>query len=261
MAANPLPLYTAESVFDLGERLAALLKDAASNSVGGQLDEAARERVADLAEALRARVVRRPERDIRSLFDLDERLIDLMDRAEEESAETGEVPETVVQEITDYLEAFRSKVDRVVGYWRWQESIASICGQESDRLAVRKRAAEARVTRLKGMLLYFMAARGLRWLEGERASIGMQTNGMASLCIDDPLRLEDSFFERDLRISRAELQEIVGHLPEGEPRRRLDAALAQDGWEVNGSAVRAAIANNLPVDGARLVKGSHVRIR
>jgi hypothetical protein len=198
---------------------------------------------------------------MRSLFDLDERLIDLMDRAEEESAETGEVPEEVAQEIMDYLEAFRSKVDRVVGYWRWQESIATICGQESERLATRRRAAEARVMRLKRMLLYFMAARDLKRLEGESASIGMQTNGMASLHIDDPLQLEDAFFERELRISRAELQEIVNQLPEGEPRRRLDVTLAQDGWEVNGSAVRAALANNLPVEGARLVKGRHVRIR
>jgi hypothetical protein len=261
MSASPLPLWTAESVFDLGERLTTLLKEGASTSISGQLDEATRERVADVTEALRARVIRRPARDVRSLFDLDERLIDLMDRAEEESTESGEIPETVAQEIMDYLEAFRSKVDRVVGYWRWQESIAGICGQECERLAARKRAAEARVTRLKGMLLYFMAARGLKRLGGERASIGMQTNGMASLHIDDPFQLEESFFERDLRINRAELQGIVSQLPEGEARRRLEAALKQDGWEVNASAVRAAIANNLPVEGARLVKGSHVRIR
>lgn len=215
----------------------------------------------DDVEAERAEVARKSERDPRSLFDLDEQLIDLMERAEDASAETGVVPDDVAQEVVEYLEAFRTKVDRIVGYWRWQESIADICGRESDRLATRKRAAEARVTRLKGMLLYFMATRGLKRMEGEKASLGMQTNGMASLCIDDPLQLGDYFFERDLRLSRSDLSEIAHQLPDGEQRRRLEAALHQEGWEVNSSAVRASLANNMPVQGARLVKGSHVRIR
>ena len=120
------------------------------------------------------------ERDPRSLFDLDERLIELMDRAEE-AAERETIPEDLLQEINDYLEAFRNKVDRIAGYWRWQESIAGICGAEAERLSARKRAAEGRVTRLKDMLLYFMMSRALQRLEGEKASIAMQPNGMASL--------------------------------------------------------------------------------
>jgi hypothetical protein len=192
---------------------------------------------------------------------LDERLIDLMDRAEEESSDTGSLSEELAREITDYLEAFRSKVDRIVGYWRWQESVADICGQESERIAARRRAADARVTRLKGMLQYFMQTRGLKKLEGEKASIGLQTNGMASLVVDDPTKLSEQFFERDVRLSREVLSEVVELLPESDARRRLEILRAQEGWEVDSSAVRAALANNCPVEGARLVKGSHVRIR
>jgi len=156
------------TVFDTGERLTALLKEAEQDSIGGQLNDAARERIADALEALRARVIRTPERDLRSLFDLDERLIDLMDRAEEECAETGDIPVSLAQEISDYLDAFRTKVDRIAGYWRWQESIAGICGMEAERLAARKRAADARVTRLKSLLLMFMMSRGLKKLEGKK---------------------------------------------------------------------------------------------
>lgn len=141
-----------DSIFDVSARLSLLLKDAEAESVGGKLDESTRERVADLVDAMRRQVVRRPDRDLRSLFDLDERLIDLMDRAEEESADNGILSKELATEITDYLEAFRSKVDRIVGYWRWQESVTEICGQESERLAARKRAADAWVARLKGML-------------------------------------------------------------------------------------------------------------
>ena len=122
-----------ESVFDLGERLSGLLKEAEQDSAGGQLREPTRRRVADLLEALLRRVVRKPERDARSLFDLDERLIELMDQAEDAAEQGGELPQELLQEINAYIEAFRAKVDRIAGYLRWQESIARICGEEVER--------------------------------------------------------------------------------------------------------------------------------
>lgn len=89
--------------------------------------------VANLLYGVTTGDVAKPERDPRSLFDIDERLVDLMDRAEE-AAEAGDIPQELLQEINDYLEAFRTKVDRIAGYWRWQESIARICGEEVERL-------------------------------------------------------------------------------------------------------------------------------
>src|SRR5262245_42383843 len=130
----------------------------------------------------RSPLLQRPERDPKSLFDLDERMIELMDCAED-AAEQGEVPPELVQEINDYLEAFRTKVDRIAGYWRWQESVAGICGEEADRLSIRRRAAERRVNRLKEMLMAFMMSRGLKKLEGEKSAIGIQANSTASLVI------------------------------------------------------------------------------
>jgi Siphovirus Gp157 len=249
-----------ESVFDIARRLTALIDEAEQEAAGGQLPDRVRERLADTVEALRLRVARKPDRDPRSLFDLDERLIDLMDRAEE-AAETGDIPQALLQEINDYLDAFRTKVDRIAGYWRWQEFIVEICGTEVDRLSARKKAAEGRVNRLKGMLLAFMMSRGLKKLEGEKSSIGMQPNSMTSLMIDDPLQIGECFFENHIRLTKTELQELVYQLADGELRRRLEAQLKGEGWEINGSAVRFAITNNSPVNGARLVKGHHVRLR
>ena len=249
-----------ESIFDIGDRLAGLLEQAKQEAVGNHVPEEILSRLADTVEALRARVSRKPERDPRSLFDLDERLIQLMDRAEE-AAEAGVLPQELLQEINDYLDAFRMKVDRIAGYWRWQESIARICGEESERLAARKKAAEGRLNRLKDMLLAFMLARGLKKLEGEKAAIGMQANGMASLVIDDPLQIGERFFESSIRFTKTELQEIAYQLADGELRRRLESALSGKEWEINGSAVRFAITNNTSVLGARLVKGHHVRLR
>jgi hypothetical protein len=55
--------WTEESVFELGQRLAQLLSDASQEASGGQLPDALRERVADLAEAIRRRTAERAERD------------------------------------------------------------------------------------------------------------------------------------------------------------------------------------------------------
>jgi len=101
----------------------------------------------------------------------------------------------------------------------------------------------------------------MKKLEGEKAIIGLQRNGTASLVIDDPLQIEEEFFENSLRFTKSELRELVAQLPEGESRHRMEAALERDGWEINNSAVRCALASNSPVPGALLVKGHHVRLR
>ena len=199
--------------------------------------------------------------DPRSLFDIDERLVELMDQVADVAADGQEPPSELIEEINGYIEAFQSKVDRIAGYLRWQESIASICGAEAERLSARKKSAEGRVSRLKNMLLHFMLSRGLKKLEGERAAIGLQPNSAASLVVDDPLKIGECFFERSIGFTKTELQELIYQLPAGDLRDRLEAQLAEEGWQVNGNAVRAALANGAEVAGARLVKGHHIRIR
>jgi hypothetical protein len=79
--------------------------------------------------------------------------------------------------------------------------------------------------------------------------------------VDDPLKIGECFFERSIGFTKTEMQELIYQLPSGELRDRLEAQLAEEGWQVNGSAIRAAIVNGSEVDGARLVKGHHIRIR
>ncbi len=203
----------------------------------------------------------RTVRDPRSLFDIDERLVELMDQVADAAADGRELPSELIEEINEYIEAFHSKVDRIAGYLRWQESIASICGAEAERLSARKKSAEGRVSRLKNMLLHFMLSRGLKKLEGERAAIGLQPNSAASLVVDDLLKIGECFFERSIGFTKTEMQELIYQLPAGDLRDRLEAQLAEAGWQVNGSAIRAAIVNGTEIAGARLVKGHHIRIR
>ena len=106
---------SAESVFEIGDRLTGLLEQARHDAASDGIAENALARLAETVEALRSRLVRKVERDPRSLFDLDERLIGLMDCAEEAAECGGEVPQELLLEINDYLEAYRTKIDRIAG--------------------------------------------------------------------------------------------------------------------------------------------------
>jgi len=258
---EPIVAKSPESVFDIGDRLTGLLKQARQEATDGTIPGSVLPRLADTIEVLRAYVAQKVERDPRSLFDLDERLIELLECADE-AAQVGEIPQELLLEINDYLEAFQTKVDRIAGYWwRWQESISAICTEESDRLSARKRAADRQLSRLKEMLLAFMMSRGVKRLQGEKAAIGMQANSMDSLVMNDPMQIGECFLEKSLRFTKTELQEIVYQLEDGQLRCRLEAALTADRWEMNASAVRHAITNGSNVSGARLVKGHHLRLR
>ena len=79
--------------------------------------------------------------------------------------------------------------------------------------------------------------------------------------IDDPLQLPERFLECSIRFTKIELQEVAHQMAEGELRRRLEATLKSKDWETNGEAIRAAIVNSQLSASARLVVGSHLRIR
>ena len=99
-------------------------------------------------------------RDPRSLFDIDERLVELMDQVADAAADGQEPPSELIEEINEYIEAFHTKVDRIAGYLRWQESIASICGAEAERLCARKRLLPKRLSKSSTILAILMMTTG-----------------------------------------------------------------------------------------------------
>jgi len=196
-----------------------------------------------------------------TLFELDDRIVELMDEVEVATEADVQIDEELAREIDAYLEAYRHKVDRIVGYWRWQQSIADICAREADRLTARKRATDNRVVRLKGFVMAFMTSRGIKKLEGETSDIAIQRNSTPSLVIDDLGQIPDHFFEQTIRLSRTDLRELVPQIAEGPLRCHLDAILRRSEWDLNRDAVRAALTTGELASGSRLVTGSHLRIR
>ena len=198
-----------------------------------------------------------------TLFALDESLCLLMESATETAAENnGEIPDELRQALLDYFEAFGTKVDNIANYIKSQENEARNAKMEIDRLQARLAAAENRVDRLKGLLKYFMETRNLRGMKGRLNTISLRKNSQDSLIIDIPAAVPTEYWRVSLTIGVAELQELRSLLPEDHPLR---ARLAVDDTgsmkrEPDNSKLRAALASGIPIQGAELRRGQHIRL-
>jgi Siphovirus Gp157 len=199
-----------------------------------------------------------------TLFELDESLSLLMESATEAAADnSGEIPDELRQALLDYCEAFGAKVDNIANYIKSQEFEARNAKSEIDRLQSRQAAAENKVERLKGLLRFFMETRGLRNMKGRLNTIWLRKNSQDSLVVDGIDRIPSEYWRVSISLPHPDLEELMRHLPEG---HALRARLAPEGYdgsvrrEPDTTKLRTALASGMPVQGAELRRGQHVRL-
>ena len=198
-----------------------------------------------------------------TLFELDQSLSFLMESATEAAADNnGEIPEELRQALLDYCEAFGAKVDNIANYIKSQEFEARNAKTEIDRLQSRQAAAENRVERLKGLLKYFMESRSLRCMKGRLNTISLRKNSQDSLVVDSADKVPSEYCRVSITLPVPELEELLRHLPE---EHSLRARLTPDSnglvkREPDNTRLRTALASGVPVQGAELRRGNHVRL-
>jgi hypothetical protein len=198
-----------------------------------------------------------------TLLEIDESLSLLMESATEAAADNnGEMPDELRQALLDYCEAFGTKVDNIANYIKSQEFEARNAKTEVDRLQSRQAAAENKVERLKGLLKYFMESRGLRSMKGRLNTISLRKNSQDSLIMDSTERIPSEYCRVSITLPLPELEELLQHLPE---QHGLRARLTPDSngfprREPDNSKLRSALASGVPVQGAELRRGQHVRL-
>ena len=198
-----------------------------------------------------------------TLFELDESLSILIESATDEAANNnGEIPEELRQALLNYCEALGAKVDNIANYIKSQEFDARNAKAEIDRLQSRQAAAENKVERLKGLLKYFMETRGLRSMKGRLNTISLRKNSQDSLIVDSVVRIPSEYCRVSITLPVPELEELLRYLPE---EHSLRARLTTDDngfirCEVDNAKLRTALASSIPVQGAELRRGQHVRL-
>jgi hypothetical protein len=196
-----------------------------------------------------------------SLFDLDEALCLLMDSAVDAAeANNGEMPQELQQALLDYCEAFGQKVDNIARYIRSQEFEAANAEAEIERLKRRKAVAENRITRIKGILKFFMETRGTRTLRGRLNTISLRKNSQDSLIVSDAIKLPNDFWRISLVLNAAEWEEVLSYLPGQHPLRERFANPEGFRREPDNAKLRAALASGTIIEGSELRREHHIRL-
>ena len=191
-----------------------------------------------------------------SLFEIDSELEEAFEQLQEEREITGCITDEARERCVELFTELGKKIDRIAAYLRIQQRKASIAAEEAQRLQQRRRSAEQRVSDVKEMLTYFMNCRGLKRLEGELNSIRLQTNSQPSLQMDD-WALPQEFCLHTGSLPHRLLKEMLEHLPDGLKGEFLQAMI---NTQPNNQLVRDALLRGETVAGARLERGSHIRI-
>ena len=194
-----------------------------------------------------------------TLFEIDEALALLVESAQEEAANCGEIPEELQAALGEYIEAFGEKVDRIAGYLKAQDAFAELAKKEEERLRARRNAAENRARRLKNFLCFWMTSRECRQLKGRLNTITLAKNSVDTLTIDDGAAVPDRYHKVTVPICWDEWVFLLDLLPAGPLRDRL----ARDGGErkeLNRAHVEDALKRGVVLPGVRLIRGQHVRV-
>jgi hypothetical protein len=107
------------------------------------------------------------------------------------------------------------------------------------------------------MVLYFLAARGLKKIEGREFTLGLQKNSQDSVEIIDASQVPITYRELELRVPGPIWQAVLALLPEG-TSKGLASCIRED--KQNNDAIKEAASRFEEVPGAQVKLGIHLRI-
>lgn len=193
-----------------------------------------------------------------SLFEINEALDLLIESAAEQAAE-GEISDDLRTALSEYVDAFGEKVDRIANYIKAQESLAEAARIEAGRLESRRKTAENRIKACKGFLCWFMTVRSLKHLKGLLNTFTLTNNSLESLVVDESAVVLPQFQSVTLTLSWLEWKQVLAVVPDGTLRSKL-LDLEAAGRALDRARITDTLKSGQTVSGARLIRGQHVRL-
>lgn len=191
--------------------------------------------------------------DGNTLFEIDREMDSLLDEIEEQAEEYGSASPEVLEKFRQFCDAENEEVDRIGRFLTLMDNRMKYCRQQADRFQMRPRSADAKMVRTKKMVLYFLAARGLKKIEGREFTLRLQKNSQDSVEITDASQVPIACRELELRIPGRVWQAVLAFLPED--TSKLLASCIRDDTPSNG-AIKEAANRCEEVPGARIKRGS-----
>jgi Siphovirus Gp157 len=195
--------------------------------------------------------------DSSTLFEIDRELDSLLDEIEEQTDENGSASSELLARFQKFCDVASDKVDRIGRFLTLMDSRMKYCRAEADRLQKRARSANAKIERTQNMVLYFLAARGLKKIEGREFTLRQQKNSQDSVHITDGSQLPMFCRELDLRIPGPMWEEVLAFLPE-ETSNALKVCVRDE--RPSNEAIKLAVSRSEEVPGAEVKRGNHLRV-
>jgi hypothetical protein len=195
--------------------------------------------------------------DNNTLFEIDRELDSLLDQIEEEAEANGTASPELLERFRQFCQAESDKVDRIGRFLTLMDSRQRYCRQQAEHFQKRARSAESKVISTKSMVLYFLAARQLKKIEGNEFTLRMQKNSQDSVEITDASKVPIIYRELEVRIPGRLWQAILAFLPED--TSNLLASCIRDDKPCN-DAIKDAASRNEEVPGAQVKRGVHLRV-
>ena len=192
-----------------------------------------------------------------SLFEIDRELDDLLDHIEEEIETLGEASRELIDRFQVFCEAHSEKADRIGRFLRMMEARVQYCRSEASRLQDRARSCDRKVTQTKNMVMYYLISHELKKIEGREFTLRIQKNGQDSVRFTDesqvPMRLRkvEACFDGQL------WEKVVAAVP-GELMHMLIASIRET--VPSNEAIKQTVQSGIPVPGAEVYRGNHLRV-
>ncbi|WP_420238364.1 siphovirus Gp157 family protein [Telmatobacter bradus] len=192
-----------------------------------------------------------------TLFEIDRELDSMLDQIEEEVEENGTASSELLERFRQFCEAESQKVDRIGRFLTLMDNRLKYCRQQAEHFQKRARTAEAKGVSTRNMVLYFLAARGLRKIEGKEFTLRLQKNSQDSVEITDATQVPTTFRELELRIPGRLWQLVVASLSE-DTSKALASCIRDD--RPNSDAIKEAVSRFEEVPGTQVKRGVHLRV-
>ncbi len=192
-----------------------------------------------------------------SLFEIDLELDLLLDAIQEEIATNGKASDELEQRFQEFLKAQGEKVDRIGRFLCVMEARSNHCKAEAKRLYDRARTAENKCTRTKGMVLYYLKARGLAQIDGIEFTLQQRKNSQDSVRILNEEELPIRYKRIQVSVDGDFWETLLETLP-AEFQKRLQSGIKES--TPNNEAIKAAVLRREDVPGAEVKRGEHIRL-
>jgi hypothetical protein len=192
-----------------------------------------------------------------TLFEIDRELDSLLDQIEEEAEENGTASPELLERFQQFCQAESDKVDRIGRFLTLMDSRLRYCRQQAEHFQKRARSTDAKVVNTKNMVLYFLAARGLKKVEGKEFTLRRQKNSQDSVEITDAGQVPINYRELELCVPGRLWQAAIFLLPE-ETAKALASCIRDD--KPSNDAIKEAVSRLEEVPGAQVKRGIHLRV-